>query len=194
MELIRQRGNLRFSTLMVFFHISSVEAIAIVEKYQKKGILDAKGKYVPEGESGATVRKKKEGLEAVESEYAEIAGEMFTSKKLLLTEKLSSDIKIDGQIKKARQKENRKLHDDVVTGQQGKKEVPEKAGKIPIKKEKETLQKAKNKPEEILPSKRKEQPKKKSKSKKLIQRNFMKPTASDVEGQISLFDYMQFGG
>ena len=55
MELIRQRGNLKFSTLMVFFHISSVEALAIVEEYQKKGILDAKGKYVPEGESGAAV-------------------------------------------------------------------------------------------------------------------------------------------
>lgn len=141
MELIRQRGNLRFSTLMVFFHISSVEALAIVEEYQKKGILDAKGR-----------------------------------------------------IKTAQQKENRKLHDDVVTGQQGKKEVPEKAGKIPIKKEKETLPKARNKSAEIQPSKRKEQPKKKSKSKKLIQRNFMKPAASDVEGQISLFDYMQFGG
>lgn len=158
MELIRQRGNLRFSTLMVFFHISSVEAIAIVEEYQKKGILDAKGKYVPEGKSGAAVAKT------------------------------------DEKIKTAQQKENRKLHDDVMTGQQGKKEVPKKAGKIPIKKEKETLPKAKNKSAEILPSKRKEQPKKKSKSKKLIQRNFMKPTASDVEGQISLFDYMQFGG
>ena len=101
MELIRQRGNLKFSTLMVFFHISSVEALAIVEEYQKKGILDAKGKYVPEGESGAAVAK------------------------------------IDEKVKTAHQKEKRKLHDDVVAGHRA---------------------------------------------------------ASDVEGQISLFDYMQFGG
>ena len=35
MELIRQRGILRFSTLMVSFHLSSVEAISIVEECRK---------------------------------------------------------------------------------------------------------------------------------------------------------------
>ena len=48
MELIRQRGILRFSTLMVSFHLSSVEAISIVEEYQRRGILDAKGRYASE--------------------------------------------------------------------------------------------------------------------------------------------------
>lgn len=36
-QVIEERGCLRFSTLMVRFHISSTEAIKIVEKYNKTG-------------------------------------------------------------------------------------------------------------------------------------------------------------
>ena len=59
MELIRQRGNLRFSTLMMFFHLSSVEALAIVENYQAKGILDEKGRYVTGKQGEGSVQEKK---------------------------------------------------------------------------------------------------------------------------------------
>ena len=55
MELIRQRGNLRFSTLMMFFHLSS----AIVENYQAKGILDEKGRYVTGKQGEGSVQEKK---------------------------------------------------------------------------------------------------------------------------------------
>lgn len=44
MDLLTERGVLRFSTLMLRFHISSMEAIRIVDEYQKKGIIDNKGK------------------------------------------------------------------------------------------------------------------------------------------------------
>ena len=59
MELIRQRGNLRFSTLMMFFHLSSTEALAIVENYQAKGILDEKGRYVTGKQGEGSVQEKK---------------------------------------------------------------------------------------------------------------------------------------
>ena len=59
MELIRPRGNLRFSTLMMFFHLSSVEALAIVENYQAKGILDEKGRYVTGKQGEGSVQEKK---------------------------------------------------------------------------------------------------------------------------------------
>lgn len=59
MELIRQRGSLRFSTLMMFFHLSSVEALAIVENYQAKGILDEKGRYVTGKQGEGSVQEKK---------------------------------------------------------------------------------------------------------------------------------------
>lgn len=36
-QIIEERGCLRFSTLMVRFHISSTEAVNIVEKYNKTG-------------------------------------------------------------------------------------------------------------------------------------------------------------
>ena len=58
MELIRQRGNLRFSTLMMFFHLSSTEALAIVENYQAKGILDEKGRYVTGKQGVGSVQEK----------------------------------------------------------------------------------------------------------------------------------------
>lgn len=44
MDLLNERGMLRFSTLMLRFHISSMEAISIVDEYKKKGIIDDKGK------------------------------------------------------------------------------------------------------------------------------------------------------
>lgn len=43
MDLLTERGVLRFSTLMLRFHISSMEAIRIVDEYKKKGIIDDKG-------------------------------------------------------------------------------------------------------------------------------------------------------
>lgn len=45
MDLIKERGFLRFSTLMRIYRISSVEALAIVDRYNKAGIIDEKGKY-----------------------------------------------------------------------------------------------------------------------------------------------------
>lgn len=42
MNIIQERGVLRFSTLMLRFHISSVQALQIVEEYKKKGIIDDK--------------------------------------------------------------------------------------------------------------------------------------------------------
>lgn len=59
MELIRQRGSLRFSTLMMFFHLSSVEALAIVENYQAKGILDERGRYITGKRDVESVPEKK---------------------------------------------------------------------------------------------------------------------------------------
>ena len=44
MDLLNERGILRFSTLMLRFHISSMEAIRIIDEYKKKGIIDNKGK------------------------------------------------------------------------------------------------------------------------------------------------------
>lgn len=44
--LLRGKGFLRFSTLMVRFHISSMDAISIVEMYQNNGIIDKNGKKI----------------------------------------------------------------------------------------------------------------------------------------------------
>ena len=45
MELIRERGLLRYSTLMARLHISSVEAQTIVKDYISRGIVDEHGRY-----------------------------------------------------------------------------------------------------------------------------------------------------
>ena len=45
MELIMERGLLRYSTLMSRLHISSVEAQTIVKDYISRGIVDADGRY-----------------------------------------------------------------------------------------------------------------------------------------------------
>lgn len=45
MELIRERGLLRYSTLMSRLHISSVEAQTIVKDYISRGIVDEDGRY-----------------------------------------------------------------------------------------------------------------------------------------------------
>ena len=45
MELIRERGVLRYSTLMSRLHISSVEAHNIVKDYISRGIVDENGRY-----------------------------------------------------------------------------------------------------------------------------------------------------
>lgn len=45
MELVKERGILRYSMLMAKFHISSVEAKNIVSDYISKGIVDEDGRY-----------------------------------------------------------------------------------------------------------------------------------------------------
>lgn len=45
MELIRERGVLRYSTLMARLHISSVDAQNIVKDYISRGIVDEDGRY-----------------------------------------------------------------------------------------------------------------------------------------------------
>ena len=128
MELIRQRGILRFSTLMVSFHLSSVEAISIVEEYQRRGILDAKGRYA----SKKTEETKK-------------------------PEKIETKIKTIKQIEKTKQQSAER--------QSGTVKRPER---------------------------KQEENRKKKKTKKLIQRDVQKTGASEIEGQMSLFDYLPF--
>ncbi|MDD6660348.1 MAG: hypothetical protein PUE72_01230 [Lachnospiraceae bacterium] len=146
---------------------------------------------MPEGESGAAVLEKEEGSDGEQSEVIEAAEEMSGSERMVPDRK--------GKAKKEKMPENRsgteKTTGELSVGEKIKTAKQSKVSeKISVKKQKDTVQKAKRKLTESRPPKRKEQPKKKLKSKKLIQRNLMKPTASDVEGQISLFDYMQFGG
>lgn len=50
MGLIRERGVLRYSTLMARLHISSVEAQNIVKDYISRGIVDEDGRYSKKSE------------------------------------------------------------------------------------------------------------------------------------------------
>lgn len=57
-EILNQKGILRFSTLMVRYHLSANAAMRIVEEYKKKGVIDGncrptferKLKWNPDGE------------------------------------------------------------------------------------------------------------------------------------------------
>lgn len=55
MELIRERGLLRYSTLMARLHISSVGAQNIVKDYISRGIVDENGRY---GKKSECARKR----------------------------------------------------------------------------------------------------------------------------------------
>ena len=43
-EILNQKGILRFSTLMVRYHLSANAAMEVVEKYKKRGLIDNKCK------------------------------------------------------------------------------------------------------------------------------------------------------
>lgn len=43
-EILNQKGILRFSTLMVRYHLSANTAMEVVEKYKKRGLIDDKCK------------------------------------------------------------------------------------------------------------------------------------------------------
>lgn len=45
MELVKDRGILKYTMLMLKFHISSVEAQRIVKDYVSRGIIDEDGRY-----------------------------------------------------------------------------------------------------------------------------------------------------
>ena len=45
MEMIKERGLLRYTMLMLKFHISSVEAQRIVKDYVSRGVIDEDGRY-----------------------------------------------------------------------------------------------------------------------------------------------------
>ena len=57
-EILNQKGILRFSTLMVRYHLSANAAMRVVEEYKKKGLIDSncrptferKLKWKPDGE------------------------------------------------------------------------------------------------------------------------------------------------
>ena len=51
LNLIKEKGVLRYSTLMVRYHISSVEAQNIVNKYIEDGIVDSDGRYGKKSEN-----------------------------------------------------------------------------------------------------------------------------------------------
>ena len=45
-EILNQKGVLRFSTLMVRYHLSAYAAMEVVEKYKKRGLIDDKCKPI----------------------------------------------------------------------------------------------------------------------------------------------------
>lgn len=45
MELVKDRGILKYTMLMLKFHISSVEAQRIVKDYVSRGVIDEDGRY-----------------------------------------------------------------------------------------------------------------------------------------------------
>lgn len=45
MELVKDRGVLKYTMLMLKFHVSSVEAQRIVKDYVSRGIIDEDGRY-----------------------------------------------------------------------------------------------------------------------------------------------------
>lgn len=45
MELVKDRGILKYTMLMLKFHISSVEAQRIVKNYVSRGVIDEDGRY-----------------------------------------------------------------------------------------------------------------------------------------------------
>lgn len=45
MEMIKDRGILKYTMLMLKFHISSVEAQRIVKDYVSRGVIDEDGRY-----------------------------------------------------------------------------------------------------------------------------------------------------
>lgn len=148
MELIRQRGILRFSTLMVSFHLSSVEAISIVEEYQRRGILDAKGRYVTEIKNVAETE-----------------------------DSFKEDRELSAQETGEKQEETKKPEKRKTI------EQAEKTKRQSAEKQNGTVKKPERKPAEN---------RKKKKTKKLIRRDTGKPGSSEIEGQISLFDYLPF--
>lgn len=57
-QIIEERGCLRFSTLMVRFHISSTEAMEIVEKYNKTGKIPRVHKSIAGDDPISSMEKK----------------------------------------------------------------------------------------------------------------------------------------
>ncbi len=57
-QIIEERGCLRFSTLMVRFHISSTEAMEIVEKYNKTGKIPRIHKKITASYSDISKKEK----------------------------------------------------------------------------------------------------------------------------------------
>lgn len=67
-EILNQKGILRFSTLMVRYHLSANAAMRVVEEYKKKGLIDSncrptferKLKWKPDGEDLGDDEKRHE--------------------------------------------------------------------------------------------------------------------------------------
>ena len=71
-EILNQKGILRFSTLMVRYHLSANAAMRVVEEYKKKGLIDSncrptferKLKWKPDGEDLGEDEKNPEKQDA----------------------------------------------------------------------------------------------------------------------------------
>ena len=115
MELLLERKQLRYSTLMVCFHISSTEAIKIVKEYKKNKIIDEDGRYVQSSRSSWRRRdakfREEESRWNKENEMQEIESGVIKSVKN------SSDSNKKTTKKQKIYPESKKSRKDMINGQ-----------------------------------------------------------------------------
>lgn len=106
MELVKDRGILKYTMLMLKFHISSVEAQRIVKDYVSRGVIDEDGRYGKKTDNPWR-RFSPKKITEINSETAE------NEKNDDLNEKESNDLAEDGS-QASKESENEKSAEESV--------------------------------------------------------------------------------
>lgn len=106
MELVKDRGILKYTMLMLKFHISSVEAQRIVKDYVSRGVIDEDGRYGKKTDNSWR-RFSPKKITEINSETAE------NEKNDDLNEKESNDLAEDGS-QASKESENEKSAEESV--------------------------------------------------------------------------------
>ena len=177
-EILNQKGILRFSTLMVRYHLSANAAMEVVEKYKKRGLIDDKCKPTFERK----LKWKPDGEETNEDEkgHEKIAAKRATLKK-------STNVSLPKSIKKEEKIPGKKV-DATAKEKPSLKAHPKKVDdsiKDTIKKESSKRVTTKTKASVNKVDSAKTGRAKKEETSKKIRKKIAKN--NDIEGQMSLF-------